>query len=315
LHRLIECKVFKCNLLAWSIYTAILSFITFSFFYLGMRNLKFSMLESLLFLPIAFLGPQMAVWWRLGPSETIGTVFLSVSFFFATKTSKHSMFNAIFFSFFLILSSWCKESFTIIIPAFIFLKIWIDVKNDQSGYKKAIFKNWIIILPTIILILNIYMIIFKIGTNKIGYAGIDESFFSYLLIWVKRMIYSHYQMFFILFILTIVTSNYICINKINISNLVKALILPAIFTILIIAPNIILYSKSGMFERYFLPSSIGLSFLIICFIRETNKEFHKVYPSLILFMLLLSSAQLGLFQKQPEDIQMKELKQINSLQQ
>jgi hypothetical protein len=291
IHRILETGIFGDNMLAWSLYTGLLGVITISFFYLGARNLNFSITHSLCLILLAFVGPQMAVWWRLGPAETGGMAFLAISFFFLSRCKKNHTANTALFSVFLILASLCKESFTIIIPAFIFYKIWREKNTFKITLKKAVIKNLILLLPASAMLANIIFTIMLVDTTKLGYAGIDSNIISTIigLLGVIKNFAGGYAIITIFFLAAIY---YRLKAAKSFIAFLKPITIPLIFSLLIILPNLVLYAKSGMFERYLFPATIGAAFIITVIIKESNdKNLHlnKIFTGTILLFALFFS--------------------------
>ncbi|MHC1704354.1 MAG: hypothetical protein AB9846_10640 [Tenuifilaceae bacterium] len=291
-HRVIEAKIFQDNILAWTIYTGFIAFLTFAFFYLGMRSLNFSSLESICFLIIVFVGQQMEVWWRLGPSETLGMFLLSISFYFLFK---HNLLSKILFPLFLVLPILCKESFITIVPAFLLLKIWYDSQSENISIKESITKNWILVFPIVIVLINIYLILFVIGTNNTGYAGFGDEGLKEILSGVVSNIILLSKEYLILTAILFVILVFIYLQKKDLYiNLFKALLFPAIFCLLIVLPNIVLYAKSSIYERYYLPLTLGIAFLIVYIIKEIrflNRSYGYISVIIILLFFINPSLQ------------------------
>jgi hypothetical protein len=136
------------------------------------------------------------------------------------------------------------------------------------------------------------IIIFAIGTNKIGYAGIDDSFSigHYLTFIYSHLRYNKYSYLIIcglFFLLQNVKS-----WKINLSSDFRKL-LPYLFNALIlmavILPQYLLYSKSNIFERYLLPLNLGLSFFVIFLSDEIfrSEEISLLSKRTYIFLILL----------------------------
>jgi len=285
-HRILETKVFGINFTAWSVYTMFLLLTSLLCFYYGMRKLKYSFFESLCFLIIVFIGPQSAIWWRLGPNETIGMVFLGLAFYFMVNCEKRYLLNTYLFCFFLICASLCKESFTIIVPAFFVFKIWHEKELNNLSVKKAILKNRVLFIPFIVMIINLLIIVFVVGTNRIGYAGVDSGIFHLL-----KGIFSIIKQFEKYIIMVAILFGIICFSlndKRKILLFSKKMTFPFLICTLIVAPNLVLYAKSGMWERYLLPSLVGIAFFIISLIKEIRQDFSG-FSSLILTIILVFS--------------------------
>jgi hypothetical protein len=280
IHRVFETDFFGSNFFLWSLYTGIQCCLAFIFFYLGIRNLKFSMGEAVLFLIIVFIGPQSSIWWRLGPSEGLAMVFFSLSFYFMSDClrGKNYIIKNVLFIFFLILSSLCKESFVMIIPAIVFFKIWNEKINLCHTLKESIARNWILSLPVFILIIELGIIKYVVGTNA---SGPDSTLSSNI-----HNILSTVLHFFRTYLNLLVVGLIFLILSLYLKKPVKKPdLFPVVFFLLIFAPNILLYSKSGLSERYLLPSTIGLGFLVVSFVKgveDNATEFKKLCLALVM---------------------------------
>ncbi len=288
IHRVCETKLFGSDFVKWSLYNGFLCCFALALFYFGMRHLKFSFGESIALLIITFIGPQASIWWRLGPGESLGMVFLGLSFYFMAISFKKGNYqlNNLLFIFFLILSSLTKESFLIIIPAMIFFKIWYEKENKWFSIKESIFRNFLLIFPLIVLFIEIYVIRYKVGTS---YAGLDSKFsdiFGNIMVTTFHFIKTYLNLLIVILLLFIIG---ILIK----TRIIKLNFLSFAFFGLILIPNIILYSKTGLEERYLLPSSFGLGFFIVTCIRniEDNPGWFK---KLALVMVLLSFLPYGI---------------------
>lgn len=267
IHRVYETKLFGSDFFLWSLYNGFLWALALILFYLAIRNLKFSLAESIIFIIIIFIGPQSSVWWRLGPGESLGMVLLGFSFYFMSKITDNSNYkiNNLLFVFFLILVSLTKESFLIIIPAMVVFKVWNESAYIWSSLKESVIKNLILIIPLIVFCIELYIIKKYVG---IGYSGLDGNALSNL-----HGITSTTINFLKTYLNLIVAGILFLIVCFRIKKVpVKINLISIAFFILIIGPNLILYAKSGLVERYLLPSTIGLAFLVVSLIRGIEKD-------------------------------------------
>jgi len=279
--RVFETKLFGSEFLLWSVFNGVLCCLALVFSYLSMRNLKFSIQESILFVIITYVGPQSSVWWRLGPGESLGMVFFSLSFFFMIKTRiRHNYINNLLFILFLTLASLTKESFIIIIPALLFFKIWWEKESLWSSLKQSVLRNLFLIVPLIIMFAELYIIKLYVGT---AYAGLDSDLgeiISPIIATIFRFFKTYLNLLAAGIIMSII---FIYFRK------RPALFnsLSLLFFVLIIIPNVILYSKTGLMERYLLPVTFGLAFLVITFINAIDKK-EKFIKRIAFFLILVS---------------------------
>jgi len=290
-HRLLEVQVFGTNLFLISIYILILALSSSFLFYLFARNIGFNILESLLFSVFALIGEQAAIWWRLGPNETIGIFLLSLSLFLISKSLKQKSYKKYMIQFFYVLSlilfALTKENFILTLPALIFLIIYLEIKVNKIRIKDAV----LTVLP-VILILSVFFtailtfIIFKIGLSWNG-RGLTGVFITkYLFRFIDLSRYNFYGI--ILFCLTLFLSKLIVMNK-NYKLILESLSIFC-FLGLFILPQLIIFSN-GIYERYLNPSTIAYSFAIISFFsivrNNLDISLKKIKPIIIIFSILI----------------------------
>ena len=284
-HRVIETKIFGSDFLLWSIYTAILCAIAMGAFFAAIRRLSFGLKESVLFLLITFIGPQSPVFWRLGPQESLGMAMLGLAFYFMSKSLGKGIFNInnLLFIIFLILSSLTKESFVVIIPAFLFFKIYYESRLFHYSLRESFRKSIILIIPIIVLIAEL-IIIEGLMQAVNPYAGGNVMDF------VKNIPLGFLHLagtFYGITILLLIISGYgIWLGTWNYR---KMDWFPFVFFLLIAIPNIVLYKSSGLVERYLLPTSMGLAFFVVSVLNspEWRMSLFKKSISILLFVSIL----------------------------
>lgn len=290
-------KVSSLNFLNISIFVGFLASLTFSLFYLGMRKIGHSLLESLIFVLLTFIGSQMAIWWRLGTNETIGVFFLSLSFFFMAKCLEkdHYSRNNALFTIFLIMTSLCKESFIVIIPALTLFKIWNEKRFFGITVKESMRKNLSVIIPLIVMIVELVIIKLFIGTNQTGYAGVTSSLAEFNQ-GVINILLNPVSLWHWIALISLLTAIYVLSFLFGPGNRWKefvksihSLSIYIIFAIALIVPEIILHAKSGMIERYLLPTTFGLAFLVVGILHNTRQKSGKFIASLVIYIFLALS--------------------------
>jgi hypothetical protein len=304
IYRIVLIELFGTNILAWSILNFILAILTSYLLFLFVFRQGYSFINALLFPLLTLVGSQTAIWWRLGPAETIGFVLLSISLFLLNNAVRNGKkYQMILSIICLVLSSLSKESFLILIPAYILILLWLKWKYENyiSIYKLFIDNVYTIVILIIILLVFGYLVIFLIGTNKIGYAGIDDSVSigRYLSFIVSNLRFNKYTKLIIIGLFFLLQN----IESVN-CRLKKAFKdLPLIFNSLIlmaiIIPQYLIYSKSGIFERYFLPLNLGFSLFVIFLserifrskvISEFTKRIYIFLVILVIFYFLKNDA-------------------------
>lgn len=279
--RVAETKLFGSDFLLWSVYTGAAWCAALILLYSAMRKMKFAVAEAIIFLFVAFIGPQSCVWWRLGPGESLGTLLLAASFYFMASalTLKNYFLKNIFFVLCLILASLTKESFLIIIPAMVVFKIWNENTILFSSMNKSIKSNIILIVPLAIMILELVYIKYSVG---IFFSGLDTVFkpgISSIISTFLHFIWTYINIV-VAGILLVFSARYF--KKIQF----RFDLLAFVFFLMVLVPNLILYSKTGLVERYLLPSSLGLGFLVAAIIRDVKVDIPSAGRTVVTLILI-----------------------------
>jgi hypothetical protein len=296
-HRILITSLIGTNTTLWSIYFCVLGVMTSYFFFCGLRLLKFSILPAFLFPLFAFWGEQTAVWWRLGTAETLGILFASLSAYcmgkeLSMKTLSLARLWNFGFIIFAIFAALSKESFILMIPALLFWKIWsfassLPYEADfWKNYQKALKINLLsIVCLGIISIIFIYFIQTQTKASQTIFnaTGEDDTHFrntilQYILF--KLITFNKLNILFLGFIALVLFAA--ADDFKNAKHRVIAIlreILPAfLLTLLIIVPQFILYARTDLYERYLIPTTIGLAFFAVFLIQMILKQdFIKQY--------------------------------------
>jgi hypothetical protein len=309
-HRRLMLAVMGTNFTAMSIYVGFLAVFTSFFLYLFMKKAGFSLVESVLFVCLTLLGEQAAIWWRLGNNETLGMLMLSIALLFMvlsvnTLQRRKKILYEFLFGLFVILASWSKESFILIIPALIFWKTWLTWQKKQEhsqlepGNSKQTAKVTLIdtvkenLIPGILLLLvcllELLHVVKNVGTTKIVYAGYEG---FQLANFIKTGLQGFMAVYgWVILVLLVI----LCLRRPGGRRFAhsprKNLLLNQVFWAfvlagLIVVPQIVLYMKSGMMARYLLPGIMGYTFLMVVLLRYTRENSGKKLLSVIMVVLL-----------------------------
>jgi len=297
LHRVLQTRLFGINFTLWYIYNGFLASFCAFFLYLFARSANFSFSQSLFFSFLTLSGPQAVIWWRLGPSETQGMFFLVLCLFFLAKGVYSHRYNALYnlaFVVSLIITSLCKESFIVLIPAILFWKIWLYSSRNRISFIGAVYKNlFSISFLILIMLIELYIITAFVGTNKLGYVGVDQNIHLlrllgksiYFIIGRAPFILALFGMFLIMRSRLNNNQKFSIydISKVFIDNFLKIIILFS----LIFFPQAFLYNKTGFWDRYLLPVFLAFSFLVIYLHREIDRSGGISYFLKKIFVILL----------------------------
>jgi hypothetical protein len=332
-HRRLMLAVMGTDFTAMSIYIGLLAVFTSFFLFLFMRKTGFSLVESVLFVGLTLLGEQAAIWWRLGNNETLGMLMLSIALLFmalstGTRQKRKKILYEILFVLSVILASWSKESFILIIPALIFWKIWLtwQKKQEQSQQNpnngKQTAKVTLIdavkenlspgILLLLVCLLELVHVVKNVGTTKIVYAGYEGfQLGTFVKTGIQGFMAVHGWVIFVLLVIlclrrpggesiahgawriAFVAKHFAFLGSprrgtcpphksFSVNQVFWAFVLAG----LIVLPQIALYLKSGMMDRYLLPGIMGYTLLMVVLLRYTRENNDKKVLSVIMIVLL-----------------------------
>lgn len=293
--RVLESYLFP-NFIALHIFQTLLVALAFYLSYIFARMCGCSILLSCILPLIIYIGPQAEVWWRLGPQENLGVLFLMLTLTalirYMNTTKKVDLFIVAILIFFL---GGTKESFLVLIPVLPLFMVWYSLRKeglalDWTSVKVVVRKYKSIIgWCCVVFGVDILFILCVVGTNKIGYAGIDSNYglgkyiSNVMSLCAEEL--KPYIVTTICLIILVTTSNvYIAIKqkKYHMSNL---WILEMAIFLFVFATQLVLHAKSGIFLRYFIPSTIGFGLLWTIFLADKargNKIVKCIYNIVII---------------------------------
>ncbi|WP_026516433.1 glycosyltransferase family 39 protein [Butyrivibrio sp. MC2021] len=251
----------------------------------------------------SLVGYQGATWWKLGPEQMQGTLCFGIAFLcllnWLEKPGKKGYGIAAFI--FSVAMGYYHESFFLVMPFMAFYCLYYAYKEDPSlfvyagcksvsdylkklcgGLKgRAVFAILCLVSCAIILI----GIMLRLGTSS--YDPVSFTSATPLSIYVQGTIYSiendlrWYWKFGIILVGILLT--YFDKLKTKLPDMAIAVIF--------MLPQIVLYSKEGIAERYLLPIIIGYSLFFVAFALKydflTGKR-RKLYIFVLAMMLLVN---------------------------
>lgn len=284
------------NYLVWSIWVGMEIVLSIVVAYYIARGLGANFIFAGLVALLIVTGEQGEIWWRLGPQEPLGLVLCLICMWLIQKFEKEpKIIHGIMIVGTAFLMAASKESFTLLLPAMIFFCIGYDFWiNSYTAWKERIRvsfnKNkWIILGLCINFCINMYVIIFRIGLLSIEYAGIDvkqgiKGYIGMLGRMLTKKSMLNYVFLFIVscFLATVLAKGK---KKEDISIFLKRSSILIFSLLLIVAVEMVLYAKSGMFGRYFVPFTVGISFLIAIVSILLKKKVYKYFFAMILLLM------------------------------
>ena len=298
LHLAVTVFMFRTNLTSHTVYMVLLGVLTLYLFYKFAFNIGFNKWQSVIFSLLTLAGSSAIVWGQLLDAENIGMFMLSLTLYFMSKSIVSDKYKTTFtytFILFLFLAALCKESFALTIPAVIFLYIWQKSNvNKTTVIQSAKTSLTVIIIPLLYVMLLFLFITVTIGVNNQNYAGVD----------FKLLVNNFFPFFFKEGILNIL----FCLSAAGILILMaasfkkdlitkihkKQIYYLCIWWLLLVVPQLALYAKTGMEERYYLPFMLGFSFMSVFVLKQIFSE--KNIPEVIKYSYLLLVFAYILFQ-------------------
>ena len=219
----------------------------------------------MLFALVAFVGYQSSVWWKLGTTEIQGCLLFSIGFLFTEAYIRHDknryLAGAIITYGLLVL---LKENLFILLPFVGFYTLFYDLRSVLEKDSTTKF-SWKLIFDLIRkrLVFYIFLIGFFLATAFICCFVIDPNAYKggeYLFghfdkeAWLNSM---HDLKWFVL------CGGLFTAVLLTFYDHYKYMWMDAVLLFVFLFPQILVYSHSGMDERYIMPSSIGYALFFV----------------------------------------------------
>lgn len=264
--RVVGVALFGAGTFRWSCVKAFEIVIASWLLYYFARNKGESIVKAALFTALCVWGPQTAVWWRLGPQESVGillfAICLNVTWMVALNGTgvKRCIYVIV-----LVLLSLQKESFLVCVPAFFVLLFAFEEKPESKFVPNiiAFFKRHCVEITIVMisLIIEVSVIIWRVGFNSVGYAGFSsQDSWIYYIGRMGQTLITGGKNPTVLVLLTFVLIYCLGINKKNISS---QIMWEVMFCLFIWGIQLLVYAKSEMFERYFIPWIVVVAYFVV----------------------------------------------------
>lgn len=268
--RLMTILVLGNNLVIYEALKALQTVLCFILLYYVGRTCGGSSLASLMSSLLALTGYQAAAWWKLGPQELQGTMFFAGGMIALNLYLKncHRRWAILSVVLFLIMNNW-KESFIVLIP---FVLAYVVYRTEAADREESYVRQLInrvrqhgvyLAALSIILATSVAIIIFVVGTNNSSGAGVSTSIGIRMILSSYQWAFSHDLKYY--YVVTLVLLAVLLTYWTQFKAMWREILLFGIF----ILPNLVLYGKEAMAERYIIPSSIGYSlFFVVAVFRK-----------------------------------------------
>lgn len=273
--RLLRSWLLGANFTAWSVVVGLEIVGCLIAAYYIMRRMGVNCLCSGLASFLLLTGGQSEIWWRLGPQEPTGLLmWLLCMLLIQEYERKPGVIRGILVVVFGFLMAASKESFTLLLPSLGLFCIGYDfwLSGYESLWKGIVYtlrKNIFIFAAMFLnLCVNMYIIIYRVGLLSIGYAGVDMdagasgylNMLREMLKWDSMKSYEYLQsavviLALISLIVGIRKDKRKEDGKRGMQKVGKALLGISFASIML--SQLILYARSGMSARYFVPFTVG----------------------------------------------------------
>lgn len=276
------------NFVLWSIVRSLFIALTNTILFAFALKSGLTLRKSLLFSLLIMLGQQTAILWMLGPAEVSGIFFMSLALYAIPRKCEDKPLSTLWFISSIVLMSLSKESFIFMIPAIYIWLIWAYSITYNLGFFQAISRNLLIAIILAVIMLGEIYVLYSIST-RFNYAGADKSLgvSSYIKALLFLMVFSISGLVALAgFILLILKKQF----------RPKKWFYPALLLAAIVLPQILIYAKSGIAERYFLPAVTGFVILIIhqLVIIDKDPVHYFINKKVAMIVSLLSTMVLAL---------------------
>lgn len=263
--RVLETVIFGTNLFGMSVMKGLQVAITCILIYYLIRSLGCNIMYSILSTLLVMVGPQSAIWWKLGtPEMTCTFVFAIVGLFLVKwRETKAWYWNVgvlagVFFD------SLLKENFVLLVPALMLIYLYFSLEDKQITWHNiwgAIKENIVMeIVLGVFALWNLYTITTGPGVEGPAYVGIDFQFsiLQYIKIFLNnfRLHLRIGQYGFWIFALLILFWK-------ELKALFMELKWHILLAVAIILPQMVIYAKTGLEERYVIPWIYGIVYLFV----------------------------------------------------
>lgn len=275
--RVICARLWGSDLLFWNYYTALKGVVTFVCLYYTARFLKYDRWISILFPCVILLGEQYTPWYRSANQESTGILFLSGTLCLIAAQAYYRKYKSVVYNALIvagsILCGLTKESFTLFMPAFILLKLWLEYWDvDEDGGKGRRFLTCLrqMAVPAALILLsmsfNIYMLLFRVGVDKVSYAGFQKGvslgeYYRGIKISLNYNMRTYTVAGALILLLAIVC--YKNLEKKSVKKYLEWLLIG----VFVMAVQLVAHAKSLMWQRYIIPYIVGyaLVFLLLAY--------------------------------------------------
>lgn len=280
-------RLYGLNAWLWYLSSLGIAIVTTMLFYFYANRIGLNQVASICFAFLICIGHQASTYARFGTPETTATLFIAIAFLASVAGGREQKKRPIWSAIFILatlLAALNKEACILMLPAMAVLKIWVE--SLQNTLELA--KSWKRNLPEMIILLVSFIVL--VGTIKIfnitgpGYASISaENLNPGSLLSITKILAKKTSLIIAVSLLLPLIWNQIQ-RRVWPNWEMSGLYLTAL---LIVVPQILLYSKSGVQDHYLLPMTVGISLATIYPIKWLNMPRPEVWKKIFMGIVLV----------------------------
>lgn len=263
--RVILAFLFGSNMLYWNCYTAIKGVITFCLLYCTARYLKCNPVISALYTGLILYGAQFTPWYRSANQESTGLLLCALTMCLIAAQAHYKRYQSIPYNLFIVISAilcgLVKESFMLMMPAFMAMKFWMEYQeNPQKKLWECLKSNWITYgIIGVAFLTDVLVLLFGVGVDQVSYAGFHTEtsvaeYWQGIVISYKYYLRWYVDAALVLMVLLIIGAGKKNWKKYWGYGLIGGYVLVV---------QLVAHAKSGMWERYIIPWIVGYSAVFV----------------------------------------------------
>lgn len=290
--------LFGSNMLWWNIYTAIKGVFTFVLLYFAARYLKCNQMVSCLFTGLILYGAQFTPWYRSANQENTGLLLCALTMFLIALQFHNKKYLSKILNIVIVVSAilcgLMKESFTLVIPAFAFMRLYLEYQNaEKMTLIDCLKKHWLMYGTLLVAFgVNLWFVVFQVGVDQVSYAGFHEG--TGLADYFRGILnsYQYYLRWYINVAAVLIIILLIGVKGAEIKKYVPLLLGGGY----VLVTQLVVHAKSGMWERYLIPWIVGYAavFVILGYKMLGNTRFYKWIYLLVLCVLVYLQAPMSI---------------------
>jgi len=269
----VQTWLFGDNFVLWNTFRLINLNLVFLFSYYVIKKITSSITWAMLLSIVVLFSLNVKSYFRFGPCETYGllvyVVLLYLIYCYKTSYNNRTLLR-LAIGLLLVFFGLLKEPFILAIPSLAIYSLLIQ----PNKIKRLLSSLGFVELACGVVFISLLGVLYKMRAVGLDYAGIDaklglQVYIDFAASVFQGNIFIQLVIIFLMTILLVRRHNFICI------------VLIALLYFSIVAPQLIVYAKSGMEDRYYFPLAmafpVAVSFLVREFEVLKDKKWRRLF--------------------------------------